>query len=113
VFPGVPSSMQHSQLLSRDTVERMLRTSPRATIGRSPRNTAEYVAPASQVPGVGKYNPNGRDTTTLTKGHTFGSSPRMNYHGRQVRSWIPQRQGTPGPADYRPHRGYDSTFQHG
>lgn len=112
VFPGVqplnpgPDCYQE---VSSDSINRMLRNQPRATIGRSPRNTAEYVAPHSASPGVGKYDTSGQRTKAF-KGHLFDSTPRLNYSASQTNHWLRPRY-TPGPTDYRPHRGYDSTFR--
>merc|ERR1719310_251443 len=59
VFPGVPDRQQYPasdcyQQISRETATSLLSKSPRATIGNSKRETAQYVAPAmaSGTPGV-------------------------------------------------------------
>lgn len=85
--------------------------SPRATIGRSPRDTTEYIVTQTQSPPALKYQ-TARDTTTH-KSYTFGTSPRMDYSNMQQKTWLPNQatqRRTPGPADYRPMRVFDSTF---
>jgi hypothetical protein len=107
VFPGVPVHQTPGPVhyrITRDTVDKVLTVSPKATIGRSPRNTLDYVSPPTPSPGVGKYDP----PALGTKGHTFGGSSRW-ASGNQTKNWLIPRS-TPGPSDYRPTRTYDSTF---
>lgn len=107
VFPGVPVTYTPGpDCYTIPSANRMLRAQPRGTIGRSARNTVEYVVPASPTPGVGKYDP----PALRSKGVSFPTSPRMPYSKTQVRSWLSPRAG-PGPCDYRPQRTYDSTFR--
>lgn len=111
VFPGVPTNGATAAPgpdrydISKDNVDRVKTASPKASIGRAPRNTVEYFVSSSASPGVGKYDVQG----SQSPGNTFSVTPRFNYGTTQTRNWLTPRRG-PGPADYRPSRSYDSTF---
>eukprot|EP00747_Dinoflagellata_sp_TGD_P219459 gnl/TRDRNA2_/TRDRNA2_91577_c0_seq1.p1 gnl/TRDRNA2_/TRDRNA2_91577_c0~~gnl/TRDRNA2_/TRDRNA2_91577_c0_seq1.p1 ORF type:complete len:346 (-),score=32.53 gnl/TRDRNA2_/TRDRNA2_91577_c0_seq1:64-1026(-) len=90
-------------------VDRLLRCSPRATIGRSPRRTDEYLIRSGSTPGVGKYNPDGPRGRERIKGGSFTQARRMHYDSSTVKTWLSPAH-SPGPAHYRPLHAFDSSF---
>lgn len=111
VFPGTSSATNVPGPASYDVhgevADKVRRSSPRAVMGRSPRNTTEFMIHNAFVPGVGKYQTSRNGSKG---GNAFSSTPRFKYSRQQTPTWLTARGG-PGPADYHPIRNYDSTFR--
>jgi len=113
-FPGAPAAAPGpgpAYYQNVDVIGSRLRPSPpRAAMGRSPRNTTEYLVHNSSGTAAGKYYNSGNARSAKTQAHAFGTSPRMNYDNAQARQWL-SPTCSPGPTHYRPSPAFDSTFR--
>lgn len=120
LWAGCPGEGGPSALSYKVDRDRFLPSSPRATIGRSPRNTSEYVCSQTISPGNGRpsgYSAGpgpgkhaGSKPPSKVQGGTIGTAARWSYNGRNLGHWLTPRKG-PGPSDYHPNFTFDSTFK--
>jgi len=78
-------------------------SSPRVSFSGSPRNTMQYMVLNSASTTAGRHHSSGNSQLKPSKtgAHSFGTAPRDMF--------IPRRN--PGPGDYHPRFGIDSTFR--
>mmetsp|Transcript_60217 Transcript_60217/g.111635 ORF Transcript_60217/g.111635 Transcript_60217/m.111635 type:complete len:358 (+) Transcript_60217:49-1122(+) len=79
------------------------RTSPRATIGNTNRNTSQYFVNDSVLQGGSKVPPARKPPSKIKGGVIPQSSRWQSPQGRE--------QVTPGPCQYRPRQAFLSTFK--